>query len=143
MIGNGSKNAFKAKMIATKIKGITLLILITFAFIITYFFFLGNIVYTQIAKPKRDFATAYTTRYGTGSLTYVSSIMNVIIYFVQMNDFRKFVKKLFCRSNNLNNDQSSSMKTRSTARRNNGNGQLTGPKVTPRPDAFMETEGIS
>ena len=142
MIGNGSKNAFKAKMIATKMKGITLLILITFVFIITYFFYLGNIAYTQIAKPKRDFATEFMIRYGTGGIACLSSVMNVIIYFVQMSDFREFLKNLFCRSNNLNNDQALSMKTRTTARRDNGNEQLQGP-VTPRPAAVMKTEGIS
>ena len=145
MIGNGSKNTFKAKMIATKMKGITLLILITFVFIITYFFFLGNIAYIQIAKPKRDFATAYTTRYGTASIIFLSSVVNVIIYFVQMNDFREFVKKLFCRSNNLNNEQTLSMKARTTARRDNGNEQLKGTKVTPQPADVMETdhEGVN
>ena len=79
-------------MIATRIKGISLLIAITFAFIITYFFYLGNIAYTQIAKPNRDFSTDFVMRYATGGIAYLNTVMsviNVVIYFSQMDDFRE------------------------------------------------------
>lgn len=102
-VGNVVNNAFKAKMIATRIKGISLLITITFAFIITYLFYLGNVAYTLIAKPKRGFSTDFIMRYATGSIAYLNCVINVIIYFVQMNDFREFLKKLLCRSSSANN----------------------------------------
>ena len=59
--------------------------------------FIANIVYTQVAKPQRDFPTAYMMRYGTGSTAYLSGVFNFIIYFAQMKDFRDFLKKLLCR----------------------------------------------
>ena len=103
-VGNVVNNAFKAKMMATKIKGISLLIAIASAFIISYLFFLGNIAYTVIAKPKRGFSTDFIIRYATGSIANLNCVINVIIYFVQMNDFRQFLKKLLpCRSGDANN----------------------------------------
>ncbi|XP_078371313.1 somatostatin receptor type 2-like [Oculina patagonica] len=102
-VGNVVNNAFKAKMIATRIKGISLLITITFAFILTYLFYLGNVAYTLIAQPNRDFSTDFIMRYATGGIGYLNCVINVIIYFVQMNDFREFLKKLLCRCGNANN----------------------------------------
>ena len=101
-VGNVVNNAFRANMTAARVKGISLLITITFAFIATYLFCLGNIAYTVIAKPKRDFSTDFIMRYATGGIAYLNCVINVIIYFVQMNDFRQFLKKLLkkvlCRS---------------------------------------------
>ena len=60
-VGNGPlNNAFKAKMRAVRIRGISLLITITFTFIISYFAFLGyQIAYTLIAKKSRLFSRFY------------------------------------------------------------------------------------
>ena len=88
-------NAFKAHLRATRIKGISLLVALTFAFIFPFSLFVVNIAYTQIAKPQRDFSTDYMIRYGTGSIGYLNPVLNVIIYFAQMKDFREFLKKRF------------------------------------------------
>ena len=90
-------NAFKAHLRATRIKGISLLIALTFAFIFPFSLFVVNAAYTQIAKPQRDFSTDYMIRYGTGSIGYLNPVLNVIIYFAQMKDFREFLKKRFSR----------------------------------------------
>ena len=95
-ISNAANNAFRASMRATSIKGTTLLVALTFSFIIPYFFYLSNITYTQIAKPKRGFATAYMVRYSTGGIAYVSGFLNFTIHFAQMKDFREFLRKLSC-----------------------------------------------
>ena len=106
-VGNGPlNNAFKAKMRSVRIRGISLLIAITLTFIITYCFFLGYaIVSTLIAQPNRDFSTDFITRYGSGSIAYLNCVTDVIIYFVQMKDFREFLRKrLFSSgSGNANN----------------------------------------
>ena len=97
-IGNGMpNNAFRANLRAATLKGTTLLVFLSFSFIIPCFLFIANIVYTQVAKPQRDFPTAYMMRYGTGSTAYLSGVFNFIIYFAQMKDFRDFLKKLLCR----------------------------------------------
>ena len=90
-------NAFKAHLRATRIKGICLLVALTFAFIFPFSLFVVNIAYTQIAKPQRDFSTDYMIRYGSGSIGYLNPVLNVIIYFAQMKDFREFLKKRFSR----------------------------------------------
>ena len=99
-IRNGATNRFKANLRAKRIRGTTLLVALTFGFVIPFFFFIANLVYTQIAKPQREFATEYLMRYGTGSFAYLSALINFIIYFAQMKDFRVFLKKFLCKKNN-------------------------------------------
>lgn len=93
-IGNGLSSAFKAQLAATRIKGTSLLIAITFSFTVPYLFFIANMAYTQIAKPQRAFPTDYIIRYGTGGFAFGSSVINFTIYFAQMKDFREFLKSL-------------------------------------------------
>lgn len=87
------KNSFKAQLRAKRIKGTTLLVALTFGFITPFSFFLGNMVYTQFVKPRRDFRTSYMFRYGSGILVFLSPVINFAIFFSQMNDFRQFLKK--------------------------------------------------
>ncbi|XP_074624471.1 neuropeptide Y receptor type 6-like [Acropora palmata] len=87
------KNSFKAQLRAKRIKGTTLLVALTFGFITPFSFFLGNMVYTQIVKPRRDFSTSYMFRYGSGIFVFLSPVINFTIFFSQMNDFRQFLKK--------------------------------------------------
>ena len=103
-VGNGPlNNAFKAKMRAVRIKGISLLIAITFTFIISYLFFLAyQIAYTLLARPNRDFSTDFIIRYASGSIAYLNCVIDVIIYFVQMKDFREFLRKRLGRSGSNN-----------------------------------------
>ena len=91
-IGSSANKVFNAKLRASRIKGSSLLIAVTFAFIIPYLFFIGNMAYTQIAKPQREFATDFITRYATGGIAYCNSLINFTIYFAQMKNFRKFLK---------------------------------------------------
>ena len=94
---NGVSNAFKGRIIATRIKGTILLVTLTFAFVIPYLFYIGNVAYTQMAKPQRTFATDFIFRYGGGGIAaYFSSAINFMIYFAQMRDFRVYVKTVFC-----------------------------------------------
>ena len=99
-VGNGPlNNAFKAKMRAVRIRGISLLITITFTFIISYFVFLGyQIANTLLAHSNRDFSTDFIFRYASGSIAYLNCVTDVIIYFVQMKDFREFLRKRLGRS---------------------------------------------
>ena len=108
-IANGTiNNTFKTHLRAKKIRGTTLLVALTFAFIIPYLFFICNIAYTQIAKPQRDFPANYIIRYAGGGIAgYFSGLANFIIYFAQVKEFREFLKKRFLRKNNeMNQDES-------------------------------------
>ena len=105
-IGSKSSNAFKASLRATRIKGTTLLIALTFAFIIPYFLYVTNLAYTQIAKPRRDFSTDYIMRSTAGGIAVCfSSVLNFAIYFAQMKAFRDFLKKLFWGRRNDNSQR--------------------------------------
>ena len=103
-VGNGPlNNAFKAKMKAVRIKGISLLIAITFTFIFSYFFFLGYLIaYTLLAYSIRDFSTDFIIRYASGSIASLNCVTDVIICFVQMKDFREFLRKRLSRSGSGN-----------------------------------------
>ena len=103
-VGNGPpNNAFKAKMRTVRIKGVSLLIAITFTFIISYLFFLGYLIaYTLLSQPNRDFSTDYIIRYASGSIAYLNCVTDVIICFVQMKDFREFLRKRLGRSRSGN-----------------------------------------
>ena len=92
-------NVFKAHLRATRIKGISLLIALTFAYIFPFSLFIVNTAYTQIARPQRDFSTDYMIRYGTGSIAYLNPLLNFVIYFAQMKDFGEFLKRRFFRHN--------------------------------------------
>ena len=103
-VGEKVTNAFKAQRRINKIKGITLLISLSLAFIIPYFFYIANIAYTQIVKPRRDFTTDYFIRYASGGIAAcLSGLINFIIYFAQRKDFREFLRKrLFKRNDAIN-----------------------------------------
>lgn len=85
------KDSFQAHLRAKKIKGTSLLIALTFGFITPFFFFVGNKLYTQIAKPQRDFRTAYLFRYGSAIIVFLAPVINFTIFITQMNDFREFL----------------------------------------------------
>ncbi|KAL9967957.1 hypothetical protein ACROYT_G026275 [Oculina patagonica] len=96
-------NPLRAKLMAIKVRGITLLILVTFTFFATYFFFLGYLTYKLIAKPDLAFQTDYVLRYGSGATAYLNSTINVAIYLARMRDFREFLKNLLLRRNSDSN----------------------------------------
>ena len=92
-------NAYKAKMRAVRLKGLSLLIAITLTFIITYCFFLGyQITYNLLAQPNQDFSNDFVIRYASGSIANFNCVTDVIIYFVQMEDFREFLRRRLYRS---------------------------------------------
>ena len=85
-----------------KMRGTLLLIVITFAFIIPYFSYLAYVTYNMTAKPRlMDFQTDYVIRYGSGLLGFSNSEINFALYVAQMEDFRNFLRNLFCKSNTV------------------------------------------
>ncbi|XP_078373090.1 uncharacterized protein LOC144656729 [Oculina patagonica] len=89
-------NPMKEKLRAAKIRGICLLIAVTFAFILPYFGYLGYTTYNMIAKPDIDFKTDFVIRFSSGLVGLSNSAINFVIYVVQMKDFRVFLRKLIC-----------------------------------------------
>ena len=88
----GLNNASKTKLIATKVKGMTFLILTTSSFIVCFFFFLASLLYNHKAKPYRNFQTDFISRCGFGGRVFSNGVMNIVINVVQMSDFREFLQ---------------------------------------------------
>ena len=96
-------NAIRAAIRATTIRGTYLLVAITFTFIIPYSGSIYYAVYVMLAKPSLDFQADFITRYLSAILFLSNSAINFIIYVVQMEDFRAFLKKLICSKGNAIN----------------------------------------
>ena len=56
-------------------------------------------MYTQIAKPQRDFASDFLIYASSACIAYCTSILNFVIFFAQMKEFRMYLKKLLLRRN--------------------------------------------
>ena len=93
-------NAIKATMRWQHIKTTSILIIITLAFVIPYSSLLYYAVYAAVAKPSLDFQQEFVIRYFSVVLILSNSSINVIIYLVQMKDFRVFVMKRLCLKEN-------------------------------------------
>ena len=99
-ITNGAiNNTFKAHLRAKKIRGTTLLIALTLAFIIPSWLHMANTAYTKIAKPQRVFSTDFKIRVSAAITVYLSHTINFIIYFAQVKKFRRYLEKLLYRRN--------------------------------------------
>ena len=91
-------NAIKNNMKKAKIRG-TILVILTFIFIVSYFPFVIYVGNITRRSSLRDFQTDFTTRYSNLIMFYSNSAINVVVYLMQMKDFRAFLKRLFCGSN--------------------------------------------
>ena len=75
-------------------KGIFMLAAITFAFIIAYLLSFTYIMFNSIAKPTISYQTDFIIRNSGGVLVTANSAVNVIIYTLQLSQFRDRVKSM-------------------------------------------------
>ena len=91
-----SSNAIREALKAATIRGTYLLVAITLSFIVSnsgvYYYAIYS---TSMAKDPPDFRAQFITRCFFSGLIFSNSILNVIIYLIQMEDFRAFIKGLF------------------------------------------------
>ena len=86
-------NGIKMKLRAATIRSIWIIIALTFAFIFPYLVYFAQITYNHVVKVKIDFKTDVTLR-GVGALVAMANpAVNAALYFVQLRDFRHFLKK--------------------------------------------------
>ena len=82
-------------------KGIFMLVAITFSFIIPYLLSFTYIMFNSIAKPTISYQTDYIIRNSGGVLVTANSAVNVLIYTLQLSQFRSrlksMVRKVFLR----------------------------------------------
>lgn len=91
-----ANNPLKAKMKSDKMRVICTLLVITFAYVILYSAYMVYAIFYAIVKPNVSFETDFLIRHISGLLAIFNSATNVVIYFVQMKSFRRFLQKMFC-----------------------------------------------
>ena len=88
-------NGVKAMARAARTRAIYIIIALTFAFVTPYFSYCVYVAYNMIAQPDISFETDQVIRTVNIIIAYFNSAVNPIIYFVQMKDFRSFLKEKF------------------------------------------------
>ena len=86
-------NAIRMMYRAAAVRGTLVLITLTFAFVLPYLYYYGFVLYNVITKKVLDAQTDYVIRASGALVGYSNTAINVVIYMVQMKDFRAFVKK--------------------------------------------------
>ena len=90
-------NAIKIFRRAAAIRGITIIVTLTLAFVLPYLFYYGLVVYNNVTKTdhRLDFKTDLAVRSGSALIAFSNSARNVMIYIMQMRYFRLYLKKAF------------------------------------------------
>lgn len=88
-------NGVKSLVRVARTRAIYIVIALTFAFVIPYFGYFVYVIYNMIAQPDISFETDQVIRTANTIIVYSNSAINPIIYFVQMKDFRAFLKEKF------------------------------------------------
>lgn len=88
-------NGVKAMARAARTRAIYIVIVLTFAFVTPYFGYFVYVFYNMVAQPDVSFETNQVIRTANTIIVYSNSAINPIIYFVQMKDFRAFLKEKF------------------------------------------------
>ena len=79
-------------------KGIFMLVAMTFAFIIPYLLSFTYIMFNSIAKPTISYQTDFIIRNTGGVLVTANSAVNVVIYTLQLSQFRDRLKSIVGKS---------------------------------------------
>ncbi|XP_078384123.1 adenosine receptor A3-like [Oculina patagonica] len=88
-------NGIRLARRAAGIRSTCIIITIMLAYIIPYIFYITYGMYNMVTKAHIDFQTDFTIRSVSGVIGLSNSAINVIIYLVQMKDFRSFLKRQF------------------------------------------------
>ena len=68
------------------------------AFVFPYLLYFSQVIYNMVTKADINYDTDFVIRYASAVLVFSNSAVNVIIYFVQMKDFRAFLKEQFIKT---------------------------------------------
>lgn len=99
-------NAIKSMLRAAKKRATILTVTLMFAFVVPYLLYFAQVIYNMITKADISYETDFIIRYGSALLAYSNSAVNVIIYVVQMRDFRAFLKEHFISRFSVGNQNS-------------------------------------
>ena len=88
-------NGIRLMVRAARVRSIYTVVVFTFAFVTPYIFYFTNVIYHMVAKPKIEYETDRIIRTVSIIIGFSNSAINVVIYLVQMKDFRTFLKDKF------------------------------------------------
>ena len=86
-------NGIKIKIKAVTIRTACIIIALTFAFIIPYLVYFFQGIYSHVTKATIDFKTDSIIRAVSALIAMANSAVNFVLYLVQMQDFRAFLRK--------------------------------------------------
>jgi len=86
-------NAIKLVAKTARYRAVYIVIVLSFAFVTPYFGYFVYVIYNMVAQPDISFETDQIIRTANTIIVYTNSAFNPIIYFVQMKDFRAFLKE--------------------------------------------------
>ncbi len=87
------ENALILARNAAQIRCTCIIITVMLAFVIPYIFYFSQVIYNMVTKTRINFQSDYLIRHVSGLIALSNSAVNVIIYLVQMKDFRSFLKR--------------------------------------------------
>ena len=86
-------NGIKMMRRAATMRATIIVVVLTFAFVLPYFYYFGHVTYNMVTRKTLDFETDVIIRVTSAMIAYSNSTINVIIYTVRMKEFRAFLKK--------------------------------------------------
>ena len=92
------ENGIRLMVRAARVRSISTVVAITFAFVTPYIFYVANVIYKMVAQPEIEFETDHMIRNVSVIIALSNSAINVVIYLVQMKDFRTFLKNKFIKT---------------------------------------------
>ena len=100
---NIQRDAIRAEMRSSQIRGTYLLIFFAVASIVPYLFLNCFSTYLKFAKHSlSELEVDFIKHYLGGVLFLFTGVINVLMYIAQMKDFRVFLKNTFCGKGNSN-----------------------------------------
>ena len=85
-------NGIKMKARAATIRSTWIIIALTFAFVTPYVVYFAQVIYNHSTKATFDFKTDFMVRAVSGIITMANPAVNFVLYLVQLQDFRAFIK---------------------------------------------------
>ena len=85
-------NGIRSMARTARIRSIYTVVVLTFAFVTPYLFYVAYVIYHMVARPKVNFETDMVIRNVGVIIALSNSAINVAIYFLRMKDFRNFLK---------------------------------------------------
>lgn len=90
-------NGIKLKVRAAAVRSTSILVTITFAFILPYLFYVCQVIYNNVTKAKLHYETDYIIRAVGATLAMTNPAVNFILYLTSNERFLRLCKEAICK----------------------------------------------